>query len=151
MTWNLQRFSLPWGADELEGVDTIALHVGPIGRDAVVVQQPRQLQARVTHRRISTTLTWRPRDGAQHKIELAPTSICACSGLSGSAATDRRVCGKAGQASMHWVKMAGGASQCGQTQGGGRGSPGCASPPGRWSWGWAAGRAPGPQTGSRPG
>ena len=38
------------GIDELEGVDAVALHVGPVGRDTVVIQQPRQLQARHTQR-----------------------------------------------------------------------------------------------------
>lgn len=145
----LAEVLLALGADELEGVDTIALHVGPIGRDAVVVQQPRQLQARVTHS-ASAHPHMAPRDGAQHKLNWHHLHLCML--------RPQRECSNR-QASL-WQGWPGqhalgedgwGASQCGQTQGGGRGSPGCASPPGRWSWGWAAGRAPGPQTGSRPG
>ena len=71
----LAEVLLALGADELEGVDAIALHVGPVGRDAIVVQQPRQLQARVTHS-ASAHPHMAPQDGAQHKGNWHHLHLC---------------------------------------------------------------------------
>ena len=96
----LAEVLLALGIDELEGVDAVALHVGPVGRDAIVVQQPRQLQARAT----------RSASAHPHMVHntkgTGTTAMCACSGLSVGAAADRRVRGKADQDSMHGVKTA---------------------------------------------
>lgn len=42
--------------DELEGIDAKAIHLTPVGRDAIVVKQPRELRTRRQHLRTDNPL-----------------------------------------------------------------------------------------------